>query len=192
MSTAKLMIAVSRERYKKNIKMAIKSRTLHYYRLYFFSETQDLETRGCDGEIIHVTTNSKSGNTYTKHEYVHNYNIHKYMVLPYFPKYVETLAKKTDMDVLTMFTNIYNEKAMFKITTTQKGKEGNTRIWYITDIPRLQRQRNDEGFREKMGRQLESAFVLKEKVRMLKKHNRQLLSRNKKLEDVALRLVKLT
>lgn len=114
------------------------------------------------------------------------------MTQPHFPKYVETLAKETYMDVLHMFTNIYNEKAMFKITTTQRGKEGNTRIWYIKDTHRTKRRRKDETHREVLGQNLQSIFILKEKLRYMKKKNSELLIKNKQLEEVALRLVEMT
>ncbi|XP_021194372.3 uncharacterized protein LOC110379167 isoform X2 [Helicoverpa armigera] len=143
-----------------------------------------------EGQVIPDLTQTKSGDIYTKHEYVHKYNIDKYMVQPHFPKYIETLAKETYMDVLQMFTNIYNEKAMFKITTTQKGKEGNTRIWYIKDTHRTKKQRQDETHKEKLGQNLQCIFLLKEKLRYLKKKNSELIIKNKQLEEVALRLVR--
>ncbi|XP_026728685.1 uncharacterized protein LOC113494506 [Trichoplusia ni] len=146
------------------------------------SDSQDEE----DCDIIH----DEISDTYTKHEYVHKYNIDRYMVQPHFPKYVETLAKETYMDVLHMFTNIYNEKAMFKLTTTQRGKEGNTKIWYITD--NLKKYRRHMSTKERMKQKLQSVFVLKEKVRSLVKQNSELVSRNKQLEEVALKLVNMT
>lgn len=150
--------------------------------LYFYSDSQDEE----DCDIIH----DEISDTYTKHEYVHKYNIDRYMVQPHFPKYVETLAKETYMDVLHMFTNIYNEKAMFKLTTTQRGKEGNTKIWYITD--NLKKYKRHMSSKERMKQKLQSVFVLKEKVRTLVKQNSELVSRNKQLEEVALKLVNMT
>ncbi|CAH0600750.1 unnamed protein product [Chrysodeixis includens] len=143
------------------------------------SDSQDEE----DCDIIH----DEISDTYTKHEYVHKYNIDRYMVQPHFPKYVETLAKETYMDVLHMFTNIYNEKAIFKLTTTQRGKEGNTKIWYITE--NLKKYKKHMNSKERMKQKLQSVFVLKEKVRTLVKQNSELVSRNKQLEEVALKLV---
>uniref|UniRef100_A0A2A4JQZ6 FAR1 domain-containing protein n=1 Tax=Heliothis virescens TaxID=7102 RepID=A0A2A4JQZ6_HELVI len=153
------------------------------------NKSQETGKADAEGQVILDFTHSKSGDIYTKHEYVHKYNIDKYMVQPHFPKYIETLAKETYMDVLQMFTNIYNEKAMFKITTTQKGKEGNTRIWYIKDTHRTKKQRHDETHKEKLGQNLQSIFLLKEKLRYLKKKNSELIIKNKQLEEVALRLV---
>lgn len=137
-------------------------------------------------------TKSKHGDTYTKHEYVHRYNIDKYMIQPHFPKYVDTLAKETGMDVLHMFANIYKEKAMFKITTTQRGKEGDTRIWYVKSGSRARRNSLEESNKEKLGRNLQSIFILKEKLRYMKQKNSELIIKNKQLEEVALKLVEMT
>lgn len=111
------------------------------------------------------------------------------MTLPHFPKYVEILAKETHTDVLNMFTNIYNEKGMFKITTTQKGNEGNTRIRYITHNGKIKKKKADSGKRERFGKNLRSIFILKEKMRMLKKQNEELIKTNEYLQDVTLNLV---
>ena len=81
---------------------------------------------------------------------------------------------------------------MFKITTTQRGKEGNTRIWYIKDGLRSKRRRKDDSQKEKLGQNLQSIFILKEKLRYMKKKNCELLTKNKQLEEVALRLVEMT
>lgn len=132
-----------------------------------------------------------TGDIYTKHEYIHRYNIDHYMTKPNFPKYIETLAKKTRVDVLHMLTKVYNEKAMFKMTTTQRGKEGNTKIWYLTDVRRKgQYKMSDEEKRkrDKIGQYLTDILILKETVKSLKKENGELISRNKYLEEVALRL----
>ncbi|CAB3257227.1 unnamed protein product [Arctia plantaginis] len=151
-----------------------------------YSDTQEIENEDCE---ILDNSNEQTGDTYTKHEYVHRYNIEQYMTQPHFPKYVEILAKETHMDVLNMFTNIYNEKAMFKITTTQKGNEGNTRIRYITHNGKIKKKKADDAKREKFGKNLQSIFILKEKMRMLKKKNEELMNRNEYLQDVALKLV---
>lgn len=135
-----------------------------------------------------------NGDTYTKHEYIHRYNIDHYMTLANFPKYIDTLAKKTRNDVLSMLTRVYNEKAMFKMTTTQRGKEGNTKIWYLTDVRRKGKYKMSEEEkmkRDKIGQYLTDILILKEKVKTLTNDNSELVSRNKYLEDVALRLAKL-
>ncbi|XP_075988336.1 uncharacterized protein LOC142984520 isoform X2 [Anticarsia gemmatalis] len=153
-----------------------------------YSDIQEIENE--DYEIIQDSADG-TGDVYTKHEYVHRYNIDQYMTQPNFPKYVDILAKETCENVLNMFTNVYNEKAMFKLTTTQKGKEGNTRIRYITHNGRIKKKRNhdDELKRERFGRKLQSAFILKEKLRFMKKENEELLKRNEQLEDIALRFI---
>lgn len=154
----------------------------------FSSDIQEIENE--DAEII-LDTTDQDGDTYTKHEYVHKYNIDQYMSQPNFPKYVDILAKETYTDVLNMFKNVYNETAMFKLTTTQKGNEGNTRIRYITHNGRILKKKTDDSKRERLGKKLHSVFVLKEKLRMLKRQNDELMKRNKYLESVALNLVEM-
>lgn len=156
------------------------------------NNVREVKTDDYNVEIIQELTKSKHGDTYTKHEYVHRYNIDKYMIQPHFPKYVDTLAKETGMDVLHMFANIYKEKAMFKITTTQRGKEGDTRIWYVKNGSRARRNSLEESNREKLGRNLQSIFILKEKLRYMKQKNSELIIKNKQLEEVALKLVEMT
>ncbi|CAH0699253.1 unnamed protein product [Spodoptera exigua] len=156
------------------------------------NSVREVKTDDYNVEIIQELTKSKHGDTYTKHEYVHRYNIDKYMIQPHFPKYVDTLAKETGLDVLHMFTNIYKEKAMFKITTTQRGKEGDTRIWYVKNGVRAKKNSLEESNREKLGRNLQSIFILKEKLRYMKQKNSELIIKNKQLEEVALKLVEMT
>lgn len=72
-----------------------------------------------------------SQNTYQKHEYIHKYNIDQYMVQPHFPNYISKLSQEIHIETWQMIKNVYSEKAMFKMTTTQRGKEGDTRIWYL-------------------------------------------------------------
>lgn len=127
----------------------------------------------------------KVGDTILRHEYIHKYNIDKYMLQPYFPKYIEMLSKELRLNVLQMFTNIYLEKAMFKMTTTQKGKEGNTKIFYLTNTPRTGRRSGDvvpNG--EESGRLLVDVLLLREKVRELKRKNQELVIINKQLEEL--------
>lgn len=151
-----------------------------------YSDTQEIESE--DSETIeHLVAQNRK--TYTKHEYIHKYNIDQYMTQPNFPTYVQMLAKETDMDVLHMFTNIYNETAMFKLTTTQKGKDGNTRIRYITQNGKIKKRKADDPIKQKFGKKLQSIFILKEKMRMMKKYNQELLRKNEYLQDVALKLV---
>lgn len=135
-----------------------------------------------------------NGDTYTKHEYIHRYNIDQYMANPQFPKYIDTLAKKTRVDVMQMLAKVYNEKAMFKMTTTQKGKEGNTKIWYLTDVRRKGKYKmsdEEKMKRDKIGQYLTDILILKERCKHLKRENEELITRNKYLEEVALRLAKM-
>ncbi|KAJ0180984.1 hypothetical protein K1T71_003069 [Dendrolimus kikuchii] len=121
-----------------------------------------------------------SSSTYTKDEYIHKYNIDIYMTQPNFPKYIEILANEISIDILEMFTNIYKEKAMFKMTTTQTGKHGNTKIWYIKDkhtVRKIARRTDTHHM-------LDETFILKEKNRALKKRNEALVMKNKYLQDI--------
>lgn len=126
-----------------------------------------------------------SSSTYTKDEYIHKYNIDIYMTQPNFPKYVEILANEISIDILEMFTNIYKEKAMFKMTTTQTGKHGNTKIWYIKDkhtVRKIARRTDTHHM-------LDETFILKEKNRALKKRNETLVMKNKYLQDIVSKFI---
>lgn len=50
---------------------------------------------------------------------------------PHFPNYISKLSQEINIETWQMVKNVYSEKAMFKMTTTQRGKEGDTRIWYL-------------------------------------------------------------
>ncbi|KAG6457079.1 hypothetical protein O3G_MSEX010106 [Manduca sexta] len=121
-----------------------------------------------------------SDGKYIKHEYIHTYNIDKYMCRPCFPKYIEVLSKKTGIDVLEMFTNVYNERAMFKMTTTQSDKEGNTRILYVKNPDKITLNLEMKKRRE-LDNCLKEILVLKEKVKELEMKNLKLETINKQL-----------
>lgn len=128
-----------------------------------------------------------SGSTYTKVEYVHKYNIDIYMTQPNFPKYIEILSKEISIDVLEMFANIYKEKAMFKLTTTQTGKNGNTKIWYILDKHHVRKiaRRSDNHQRYTYN----ELFIVQEKNKALKKRNEVLVSKTKYLQNVLSKII---